>query len=299
MKIGLVGESFHGSSMPFHQTFNSLGKTSFATFTNYPDESCDYIVTFGVIPRGLPDWWTSYPKNRKVAVLHENPLIYLPPADYFDMHDHLISPAAPTGFNHLHWIPSHSGVPWFYGVEYKTDKGTSHVKADIPPMRLEFLVARRPPTKTKCLSFITSTKSGLPGYDFRLRLAVSLKNRFGDDIDVFGFGHNAISSKEHALDSYQYTVVIENSFISNYWTEKLSDAYLGYATPIYAGAPNIQDYFDHQINIIKSSNVDEAVSEIVKIVSRSPSESSMYSNRNKIMFSHNVFYLLEQILLRL
>ncbi|MEM6506956.1 MAG: glycosyltransferase family 10, partial [Planctomycetota bacterium] len=36
--------------------------------------------------------------------------------------------------------------------------------------------------------------------------------------------------------------VLENSISDDYWTEKLSDAYLGWALPLYVGCKNIDRY---------------------------------------------------------
>jgi hypothetical protein len=39
------------------------------------------------------------------------------------------------------------------------------------------------------------------------------------------------------------TSCLENSQSPHYWTEKLTDAYLGWAFPLYVGCPNVGDYF--------------------------------------------------------
>lgn len=299
MRIGLVGSCFFGSEAPFHQTFLCSGQAGRAIFTNDPDEQCDYIVTFGVLPDDVPTWWRHYPLSRRVAVLHENPLIFFPSDAYLEEHGVLLSPFLPRRINGPNWIPTQTGVPWFYGAKYKTNKGLSHEREIVEATRLDELVSKELPQKNKHVSFITSTKSGLPGYNFRLALANGLKKRLGSTIDIFGFGHNPVALKDSALDPYHYTIVIENSFVGNYWTEKLSDAYLGFSTPIYLGAPNVQSYFDFPVLQIDSSSISHAVEQIAKIIDKEPDPLALICNRNKIMFKHNVFYLLEDVLWRL
>jgi hypothetical protein len=97
--------------------------------------------------------------------------------------------------------------------------------------------------KTKLLSVVTSSQTQLPGHRKRLRFIETLREAFGDQIDVFGRGVREIADKWDGIAPYKYHVALENSCVADYWTEKLSDAFLGGAYPIYAGCPNIHDYF--------------------------------------------------------
>jgi len=86
-----------------------------------------------------------------------------------------------------------------------------------------------------------------------------VKDYFGERIDIFGRGINEIEDKWDALDRYKYHIALENSVVEDYWTEKLSDAYLAGCYPIYYGCPNIEKYFDisslARINITQSDPV--------------------------------------------
>ena len=53
-----------------------------------------------------------------------------------------------------------------------------------------------------------------------------------------------------------YSVIIENIREKDYFTEKIVDACLCNTVPIYWGAPNISDYFDHRGMIICSNESD-------------------------------------------
>jgi hypothetical protein len=279
-----------------HQTFFSTGQTHSAYFTNQPDQFCDYLVSFGALPKDLPGWWKDYPRNKKVAILAENPVIFFPSDSYILEHGILICPFLIRRIESIRWIPSHGGVPWFYGVEYRVDAGLTHAPTKKSPMQLEDHASRSIPEKKKKLSFITSTKAGLPGYGYRLNLALALRKKLGNEIDIFGFGHNPIAAKENAIDSYQYTIAIENSFFPNYWTEKLADAFLGFASPIYLGAPNIQEFFDYPIHLLPPDSIDDAVEKVLKIINSDPDFVTIFENRQKILYRHNIFYLLDHLL---
>jgi hypothetical protein len=62
-------------------------------------------------------------------------------------------------------------------------------------------------------------------------------------LDRFGHGFNQIPDKADALDPYKYHIAIENHICSHWWTEKLSDSFLGMTLPFYHGAPNAAEYF--------------------------------------------------------
>jgi hypothetical protein len=52
------------------------------------------------------------------------------------------------------------------------------------------------------------------------------------------------SDKFVLFETYQYSLVIENSSQTHYFTEKLIDCLITKTIPIYYGCPNIADYFD-------------------------------------------------------
>ena len=296
----MIGDRFSGSEMAFHQTFLNLGRTSKSTFSGTPTPDSDFIVSFGSLPADTPDWYQSYPIHRKVAILPENPIIYFPDNKYLEHIGHLIAPAVPMSWNQREkFIPSHGAVPWFYGVPFQTNVGLTHVRNELKPKELNFHAERPYPRKEKLLSMVTSTKSWLPGHSFRIELGSQLKAKLGDQIDLFGFGHNPISDKSAALDPYLYTIVVENYFIPNYFTEKLCDAYLGFSAPIYIGAPNIQSFFDAPVLNAGTESVEQAVTTILRLIDKPVDIDAVLRNRWQVMFQHNLFYHLERILTRM
>ena len=114
------------------------------------------------------------------------------------------------------------------------------------PHRLDLEALRdlEPPEKTNELSVICSSKAGYPGHRVRLDFVRRLKNHFGERLHWFGNGINPLDEKIEGLASYKATIAIENQIRPDLYTEKLIDPLLAYTVPIYAGAPNVSDYFD-------------------------------------------------------
>jgi hypothetical protein len=54
----------------------------------------------------------------------------------------------------------------------------------------------------------------------------------------------SIESKKDLFLDYQYSIVIENSNQTNYFTEKIIDCLITKTIPIYFGCPNIEKWFD-------------------------------------------------------
>lgn len=99
--------------------------------------------------------------------------------------------------------------------------------------------------KTKNISCVSSNKSFLKGHQLRLEMINHLlSNETKDYFDMFGHGFQSIDTKLLALKDYRFSISIENAYIPNYASEKISDCFLTGTIPIYYGCPNIGDYFD-------------------------------------------------------
>ena len=71
-----------------------------------------------------------------------------------------------------------------------------------------------------------------------------------------GGGYAPFAVKADGLESYRYSVVIENSREAGYFTEKIVDAVLLKTVPIYWRAPDIADFFDPDGLIICETEAD-------------------------------------------
>src|SRR6185436_3361227 len=129
--------------------------------------------------------------------------------------------------------------------------------------------------KDKVLSIVVSNKTFTKGHKKRFDFLQKIEKELGDTIDIFGFGFKTIEDKWDAIAPYKYHIAIENASYNDYWTEKLSDAFLGQTHPIYYGCPNIYDYFPkNSLSVIDIEKPDEAIEKIKGIIRSNTYEES-------------------------
>lgn len=126
------------------------------------------------------------------------------------------------------------GLNWHVGLDHESGAyryGYDHLK----------LLAR--PKKINKVSVVCSDAAFTSGQKLRLSFLSRLKERLGDKLVHYGRGFEPINDKMDAILPYRFHLALENSELPHYWTEKLADAYLGWAFPLYVGCPNLSDYF--------------------------------------------------------
>lgn len=121
--------------------------------------------------------------------------------------------------------------------------------------------------KTQKISVIASRLLQLPGHRKRTALVDALSIKIPEiSSHTFGRGRRFLELKEHALDSYMYSLAIENSRIRNYVTEKFLDCIIRGTVPLYWGAPNISDIFPKDSFVeLKSLNPEDVVEQISQL----------------------------------
>lgn len=145
--------------------------------------------------------------------------------------------------------------------------------------------------KTKGVSAIFSSKNWTEGH--KLRHAVA--TQFKDQIDVMGRGYRDIESKLEGLADYRYSVIIENSKINSYFTEKIEDCFFTGTVPIFWGCPKIGDFFD--LNGIIIFNTVEDLGIILNSISEADYNSRMcainHNFKKAIDYMHPEKYIAE------
>lgn len=95
-------------------------------------------------------------------------------------------------------------------------------------------------TKDKQVSLIVGRKKEMEGHQIRHTIAKEVEG-----VDLYGEPYTEwMPSKLPALESYQYTIAVENIKADYWFTEKLIDAFLRYTIPIYWGCPSIEKFFN-------------------------------------------------------
>lgn len=86
---------------------------------------------------------------------------------------------------------------------------------------------------------------------------------------ITDYGNNPFldfTSKTQLFDLYQFSIVVENSRQTNYFTEKIMDCVLSKTIPIYYGCPNISEFFDTRGWIIlESTEIEELFTKLADL----------------------------------
>ena len=99
-------------------------------------------------------------------------------------------------------------------------------------------------TKEKLVSHIYSHKRQLEGHRLRHQVA-DMISKAPYSVDTLGSGTGKyLNKKSDGLNSYYFSIVIENNRSPNYFTEKILDCFACKTIPLYWGAPNINKWFD-------------------------------------------------------
>ena len=195
-----------------------------------PAKVANWLVVFDSPPG---DMVTHIPCERRILVITEPPEVKPYPPRYLRQFGTVLTPFAlpGAGKNSLHI--EGACLNWHYGVRTVSGSWETGLAS------LESIQQMPVPAKKKLLSVICSTKTYTQAQRNRIRFVERLMGHFGSAVDVFGRGRNPIDDKADAIAAYKYHIVLENNRIGNFWTEKLSDALIGYSLPLYVGAPNL------------------------------------------------------------
>lgn len=152
------------------------------------------------------------------------------------------------------------------------------------------------PKKSREISIITSNKNFTKGHKARIHFAMTLKEYYGDRLDLFGHGFNDFNDKWDVIAPYKYHICIENSSYPHYWTEKLADCYLGNTYPFYYGAPNLDEYFSPDAyTMIDIFDVEKSISIIDQVLNKNLADKNskeIETAKQQILNVYNLFDLL-------
>jgi hypothetical protein len=199
---------------------------------------------------------TKIPRARRIFFISE-PAGYFPP-EYVNQFGIIVSPFAVSGFKGV-WVRGHGALASFLGMEF-SKKGEWRPKIGYYDLRN--LTA---PEKRDAISVVISRKSVLPGHRRRLEFVRRLSAALGSRLVIYGRGFRDIADKADAILPFKYHLVLENTVMPSYWTEKLADAWLGYAFPIMSGPPDLARWFPEESFLsIDIGNPEAAIEAIVR-----------------------------------
>ena len=195
---------------------------------------------------------------------------------------------------HPHVIYSQTALPWHVGR-----KCINHVNQSFTKDYDE-LKSIKAFNKNKLISVICSNKDFTEGHKQRLNFVKQLSAYFGEKIDVYGRGIKEIEDKWDVIAEYKYHVVLENSSFPDYWTEKLSDSFLGGSYPFYYGCPNLAEYFPKDsFTLIDINDTNQSIAIIKNMILNQKYEYSLEAiqeARDLILDKYNLFPTIAQII---
>jgi len=214
----------------------ALGRVQFALAQQpadtlpIPPQAEPWLVVFDEAPAGYS---TVVPRERRILFVTEPPEIKKYPRSYLGQFGTVVAPFDFRGVERRSMIIGNPCLNWHFGVSRADGRYVSRFST------LDDLRHMPMPQKTGLISVVCSSKTATEAQRARLALVSMLKKRLGDVLHVYGRGFNPVDDKMSAIAPYKYHVVLENNLIPNFWTEKLSDAWLGWSMPLYLGAPNL------------------------------------------------------------
>ena len=231
-------------------------------FTAEATDRADWLVTSFDIKHSVT---TRVPRERRILVLNE------PEADlaagYANQFGILVAPQLIKSFAGT-WHRSHAALPSAFARDWTYPEQPSiYSYAE--------LLALQPPAKRDAISVVVSGKTLFPGHRRRLRFLKALKAALGDRLEVYGNGLRKVPVKADVILPNKYHLVLENTVMPFYWTEKLADAYLGFALPLVSGATNLAEWFPPESFVwIDINDPQQAVATITAAI-----DNDLYSGR--------------------
>lgn len=248
-------------------------------FNPPPGGRADFAVVLG---NARPvDRFLGNPANT-LFIVAEPPSKKVYPRKYYRQFGHVVDTHDQSG--HPAVEVTAPGLCWHAGLDRATGAfryGYDHLKA-LPP-----------PAKANRVSVVCSDAAFTPGQRKRLEFLRRLKERLGDRLAHYGRGFEPIDDKMEVILPNRFHLVMENSELPNYWTEKLSDAYLGWAFPFYVGCPNLADFFQPREFIrLDVGDADAAANFIESALAKPPSpeeQSAIEAARTRVLDVYNPF----------
>ena len=198
-----------------------------------------------------------------------------------------------SGMKHPHVIAMQQAQPWHVGRRMSSDGVITYSK------NYDALQSMMQIQKDRLVSVICSSKSTTKHYKNRIAFVEALESHFGANIDIYGRDLNYVEDKWDAIARYKYHVVLENGVYEHYWTEKLADAFLGGAYPLYYGCPNIHDYFQGQsLQCIDIQDVSGALRIMDSVIEGNQYEKSISAidqARRVVLEKYNLFALMTRL----
>lgn len=191
---------------------------------------------------------------------------------------------------HRNRIQSHPLLPWWIGTS-GGHQGKKVVRD------YDALKAVSFQNKERAVSVVCSDKTITEDHRRRLHFIHALKERLGEQLQVFGPGFREWPEKWpdkwDQIAPFQYHLALENSAHRDYWTEKVADAFLGGAFLLYWGCPNLREYFpNNSFHEVNRDDPKAAAASVAKLLDGNHYEMAkpaIANARNLVLDRYNLF----------
>ena len=200
---------------------------------------------------------------------------------------------------HEDWALKHRGkihsqpaLRWYYGDSSRIGAGNIR--------DFDSITDNVPKQKSKTIGTMCSAKSQRHTmHSDRVKFVERLQKAL-PELDRFGEGFREIPDKAMCLDDYKYHIAIENHVCDHWWTEKLSDAFLGLTLPFYHGAPNAHHYFPKEsfipINIYDFEGSHEIIKNAIESGEYEKRIDAIHVARERCLYKYSTFPTVSKII---
>lgn len=205
-----------------------IGNVSFTFGTEVADDA-DVLIAFN---RASYTIKTHVPKERTIFIAAEPDVIHPYSCRFLNQFGLVLT----TTQKPLKTEKRHRAPCWYWWAGFDFSGQENHRGYD-------WFKPLTPPEKQDKIAIVTSTKVHTEYHRKRMRFIETLIQEIPEHIEVYGRGFKPIGDKADALLPCKYNLAIENGGGPHVWTEKLTDPWLCWSFPFYAGCSNVEDYF--------------------------------------------------------
>ena len=271
---------------PFTRQVSQSAREDIEFVINQPIAHCDAWIVYQGLFR--PETTICPPKNL-ILFTYEPPGLHTYQPEFLKQFAKIIT--CHRNIEHPGVIYRHQAQPWLAGLRRHSQENI-HSSLEVR-FNFDDFAGMSPPPKSKLISVLCSNKVMTEGHRQRLAFVEQLRQELGDVVDIYGYGFQPLADKWEALAPYKYHIVLENSIVDDYWTEKLADAYLGYCFPIVSGCPNLHQYFPPAAYLpIDIAHPLVAIAQIRQLLQDDPYQKKLpviNDARQCILYKYNLF----------
>lgn len=253
------------------------------------ERNYDWLVVYDDLPpaenerRSLRTENLACPRHNTILVTSEPSSIKSYFTDFTDQFGAVLTSQPAWALPHKNRIFQQPALQWFYGVGSSSEISFSDMQKSVLS------------EKTEMVSIVSSSKQQTHTlHALRFQFINHIRSKI-PGLKVFGREDTPMDDKAEAVKPFRFHIAVENHYSEHHWTEKLADAFLGEAVPVYVGCPNVASYFPTESFITLDINdPDAAISTINNLTEdeylrRLP---AVLEAKRRVLFDYNLFAVL-------